>query len=589
MIREEISHLIEKSIKELQKKGVFPQFEIQKISVKKPEEKIHGDYATNVAMVIAKQIKKNPIEIAENLKSEILGAQPKDGRMRWTGCSLKSGLFDRVEIAGPGFINFWINNKYLEKLFTDVIKKGLKEFQKKPEKRETIVIEYSSPNIAKPLGIHHLRSTIIGQALVNILRFIGHRVISLSFPGDWGTQFGLLIAAFKRWGDKKKLKENPISEMLSLYVRFSQDAREDPELVEEGRKEFKKLEEGDPENKKLWKWFLKESLRDFDRVYKILDVKIENTIGESFYEPELKSLVKDALKRGVAEYGKDRSIVIQISGSSTPEIIQKSDGATIYTTRELAAIRHRIKKWHATKLLYVAANQQTFHLSQVFGAAKLLGIAKLEQLVHVKFGMMLAPGGKKFATREGRLIPMEEVLKEAVLRAKKIVDELNPSLPEKVKENIAKEVGIGAVKFFDLSHNRISDIIFEWDKMLNLKGFSVPYIQYTYARFSSILRKAKFKKKNFPTIITHSLEREIILIILRFDEVLQDIDKNYFPNQLAEYLYGLSNTLNIFYETLPILKAESGLRQSRLNIALGAKEILKTGLKLLGISAPEKM
>ena len=411
----------------------------------------------------------------------------------------------------------------------------------------------------------------------------------MSFPGDWGTQFGLLIAAFKRWGDKKKLKESPISEMLSLYVRFSQAAKEDPQLIEEGRKEFKKLEEGDPENKKLWKWFSEESLRDFNRVYKILDVKIENTIGESFYEPELKSLVKDALKRGVAEYGKDRSIVIQIPGSSTPEIIQKFDGATIYTTRELAAIRHRIKKWHATKLLYVAANQQTFHLSQVFGAAKLLGIAKLEQLVHVKFGMMLAPGGKKFATREGRLIPMEEVLKEAVLRAKKIVDELNPSLPEKVKENIAKEVGIGAVKFFDLSHNRISDIIFEWDKMLNLKGFSVPYIQYTYARLSSILRKAKFKKKNFPTIITNPLEREIILMILSFNEVLQDIAQNYFPNQLAEYLYGLSNTLNIFYETLPVLKAESLLRQSRLNIVFNAKEILKTGLKLLGISAPEKM
>ncbi len=589
MIREEIKKLIQKSIEELQKKGVFPQFQTPEIQIKLSEEKQHGDYATNAAMVIAKIARKDSMEIA-NLLSEKLKAKttylpttlpPKRAP--------REKLFEKIEVAKPGFINFWIDNKYLEKLFTDVIKKGLKEFQKKPEKRETIVIEYSSPNIAKPLGIHHLRSTIIGQALVNILRFIGHRVISLSFPGDWGTQFGLLIAAFKRWGDKKKLKESPISEMLSLYVRFSQDAREDPELVEEGRREFKKLEEGDPENKKLWKWFSEESLRDFNRVYKILDVKIENTIGESFYEPELKSLVENSLKRGVAEYGKDRSIVIQIPGSSTPEIIQKSDGATIYTTRELAAIRHRIKKWHATKLLYVAANQQTFHLSQVFGAAKLLGIAKLEQLVHVKFGMMLAPGGKKFATREGRLIPMEEVLKEAVLRAKKIVDELNPSLPEKVKENIAKEVGIGAVKFFDLSHNRISDIIFEWDKMLNLKGFSVPYIQYTYARFSSILRKAEFKKKNFPTIITLSLEREIILIILSFDEVLQDIDKNYFPNQLAEYLYGLSNTLNIFYETFPVLKAESLLRQSRLNIAFGAKEILKTGLKLLGISAPEKM
>ena len=576
MIRENIRELIEKSIRELQKEKVLPEFELPEIQVEWPEEKTHGDYATNAAMVITKILRKNAMEIAENLKSQI--------------SNLKTNLLERVEVAEPGFINFWVKNSEFEKLFSKVLSQGVKIFQKKPQKRETIVIEYSSPNIAKPLGVHHLRSTIIGQALVNILRFFGHKVISLSFPGDWGTQFGLLIAAYKKWGDKKKLEENPISEMLNLYVRFSQAAKENPKLLEEGRREFKKLEEGDSENKKLWKWFLEESLRDFNRVYKLLGVKIENTIGESFYEPELKSLVEDAVKRGVAEYGKDGSIVIQIPGSATPEIIQKSDGATIYTTRELAAIRHRLKKWRATKILYVAANQQTFHLNQVFGAAKLLGIAKLEQLVHVKFGMMLALGGKKFATREGRLIPLEEVLKEAVSRAKKIVDKLNPSLPEKLKEDIAKEVGIGAVKFFDLFHNRLTDIIFDWERMLNLKGFSAPYIQYTYARLESILRKTNFKKKKKPLIlITHPLEREIIFKILRFDEVIEKITNNYFPHQLAEYLYDLSNILNNFYETLPVLKAKENERQSRLNLVYTAKEILKTGLNLLGISAPERM
>jgi len=575
MIRQGVTELLQKTIKELQKKGVFPKFNIPQIQVERPSEKTHGDYATNVAMMIAKLVKKEPMEIAKMLIA--------NGKLQI------ANLFDKIEVVEPGFINFWISQKEIDKLYSEYLKRGVKVFQKKPQKKETIVIEYSSPNIAKPLGIHHLRSTIIGQALVNILRFVGHKVISLSFPGDWGTQFGLLIAAYKRWGDKKKLEENPIPEMLNLYVRFSQAVKEDPQLIEEGRREFRKLEEGDSENKKLWKWFLKESLRDFNRVYKILDVKIENTIGESFYEPKLKPLVQNALKQGIAEYGTRGSIVVRMLYSSTPEIIQKSDGATIYTTRELAAICHRLKKWCATKLLYVAANQQTFHLSQVFGVAQRLGIAKLEQLVHVKFGMMLASGGKKFATREGRLIPMEEVLKEAVSRAKKIVDKLNPSLPEKKKKNIAKEVGIGAVKFFDLSHNRLADIIFDWDRMLNLKGFSAPYIQYTHARLSGILRKAKFRKRNLSATIVHPLEREIILTILCFDEVLQDIDKNYFPNQLAEYLYELSNTLNIFYETLPVLKAESAFRQSRLNIVFSAKEILKTGLGLLGISAPEKM
>ena len=534
--------------------------------VEHPEDMRHGDYSTNIAMrtgldakEIVKKIENNP-------------------------------MFEKVEVAPPGFINFWIDKKELERLFLDFIEKGPKIFQKKPEKKETIVIEYSSPNIAKPLGVHHLRSTIIGQALVDILRFIGHKVVSLSFPGDWGTQFGFLIAAFKRWGNREKLKRDPIPEMLNLYVRFSQAAKKDPRLIEEGREEFKKLEEGNRENRKIWKWFLEESLEDFNQVYKLLGVKIEHTIPESFYEPELKTLVKDALKRGVAERGRDGSIVIQIPGSSTPEIIQKSDGATIYTTRELAAIRHRLKKWRATKILYVTANQQTFHLKQVFGAAQRLGIAKSEQLGHVKFGMMLTSGGKKFATREGRLIPLKEVLEEAIQRAKKIVDELNPSLPEKEKKEIAKDVGIGAVKFFDLSHNRLVDIVFDWDKVLNLRGFSAPYIQYTHARLSSILKKAKFKnKRNSHLTISHPLEKEIMVAVLQFGEIVQDAGETYFPNKLANYLYELANTLNVFYETLPVLKAKDIERDSRLNLVSGAKEILKTGLKLLGISVPEQM
>lgn len=587
MVRQEIQNLLEKALKNLWGKEAFPKVEIPEIQIECPQEKLYGDYSTNAALKIAKVTGKNPKEVAKLLIRELEKESKK--------------LFEKIEEAGPGFINFWIGRKSLENLVSEVLKRGVKIFpsldspsrrggQKRPKKKETIVVEYSSPNIAKPLGVHHLRSTIIGQALVNILRFLGYKVISLSFPGDWGTQFGLLIAAYKRWGDKKRLKENPISEMLNLYVRFSQAAKEDPRLVEEGRREFKKLEENDSENRKIWKWFLEESLRDFRRVYKLLDVKIEYTIGESFYEPELKPLVQDALRRGIAEKGKDGSIVIQIPGSSTPEIIQKSDGATIYTTRELAAIRHRLKKWRAAKLLYVAANQQTFHLSQVFGAAHRLGIARPEQLAHVKFGMMLASGGKKFATREGRLIPLEEVLKEAMQRAKKIVDKLSPSLPEKIKENIAKDVGIGAVKFFDLSHNRLADIVFDWDRMLNLKGFSSPYIQYTYTRLSSILRRANFKKgKDSAIFINHPLERKIIITIIRFDEILKEISQNFFPNKLAEYLYELSNGLNNFYEILPVLKADKDERNSRLNLVYLAKEILKTGLNLLGISVLEKM
>ncbi len=557
MIREEIKKLVEKSVKDLYKTEA-------EVEIEQPENKNFGDYSTNIAMVL----KKNPQEIVDNIKSDIL---------------------EKIEVKN-GFVNFWVSKKELERLFSRIAKEGVKVFQKKAKKRETIVIEYSSPNIAKPLGVHHLRSTIIGQALVNILRFVGYKVISLSFPGDWGTQFGLLIAAYKRWGDKEKLKRNPISEMLNLYVRFSQAAKEDQKLLEEGRQEFKKLEGGDKKNKKIWQWFLEESLNDFNRVYKLLDVKIENTIGESFYEPELKALVQGALKRGLAEKGEDGAIVVNLPNSQTPEIIQKAAGATIFTTRELAAIRHRLKKWRASKILYAAANQQTFHFSQVFGCAEKLGIAEKKQLFHIKFGMMLAPGGKKFATREGRLIPLEDVLKEAVERARGVVEKLNPSLPKKEKEEIAKAVGIGGVKFFDLSRNRLSDIIFDWDQMLNLKGFSAPYVQYTFARLSSILKKADFKKQKNPQIvIANSLESDIVVKALSFDEVLESVSQNYFPNQLAEYLYDLANAINNFYESVPVLKAEKTERNSRLNIVYVAKEILETGLNLLGISAPEKM
>ena len=549
--------------------------EVPDFSVETPENLEHGDYASNIALVLAKRLKKNPLDVARTLDMEL---------EKW---NLKNGL--KTEIASPGFINFFLDNKKLAEVLKDILKKKAK-FGQGQKKTETIVIEYSSPNIAKPLGIHHLRTTVIGQALVNILRFVGYRVVSLSFPGDWGTQFGHLIAGYKRWGQPQKIKQNPIKELLKLYVMFSQAAQGNPEMIDEGRREFKKLEEGNKENLKLWKWFAEVSYQDFNKVYKMLGVKIEHTIGESFYEPELKKLVDDALKRGLAKKGQDGSVVIPITNSSTPEIIRKSDGATIYTTRELAAIRHRIKKWRADKILYVAANQQTFHLEQVFKSAETLGFAQKNQLGHVKFGMVLAEGGKKFATREGNLIPMEEVLREAVNRSKKIINKLNPKLPEKEKNKIAGIVGIGAVKFFDLSQNRLSDIVFDWDKMLNLKGASAPYIQYSYARLKSILRKSKYAPKQFSSADLKEKEETVLLRHLaHFPEIVEISALRYEPNHLAEYLLRLAEKANHFYEKLPILKADKNIREARLMLITGICQIIKSGLNLLGIEVPERM
>ncbi len=565
--------MIKSKIEDYLKKAIEEDIDIEIFA---PENEKFGHYSTNAALKLAKILKNNPITIAEDITKKLKALDLK--------------LFERIEIAPPGFINFFISQEYLAENLREILSKKDK-FGEGQNKKQTIVIEYSSPNIAKPLGIHHLSATIIGQALVDILRFSGYKVISLSFPGDWGTQFGLLIAGYKKWGEPEKIKKNPIAELLNLYVKFSEAAKNDPKLLDEGRNEFKKLEQGDKENLKLWKWFSKESIKDFNRVYKILGVKIENTIPESYYEPELKKLIEAAVEKGIAKKGEDNSVVIPIPESETPEIIQKSDGATIYTTRELAAIRHRIKKWKADKILYVAANQQTFHLQQVFRCAELLGFAKLGQLGHVKFGMILGPGGKKFATREGKLIPLEDVLKESIEWSLNLVEKLNPELPIREKQEIAKIVGVGAVKFFDLSQNRLSDIVFDWDKMLNLKGSSAPYIQYTYARLKSILRKAPkiiFKKFN-PSLLKTKEELNVLSHLLYFPEAIEEAAKSYEPNRLTDYLLRLAEKVNVFYETTPVLKAEPDLQCARLALIEAAALIIKNGLKLLGIGVLERM
>ncbi|MFA5099173.1 MAG: arginine--tRNA ligase [Candidatus Paceibacterota bacterium] len=569
MIKAEISKFVGEAVKKLF--TCETPFEILV-----PENENFGHYSTNAALKLAKNFKQNPMEIAESIKYQVL--------------SINKDFFEKIEVVAPGFINFWISPKILQENIKEILSKKEK-FGKGKKKNKTIIIEYSSPNIAKPLGIHHLRSTVIGQAINDILKADGYKTISLSFPGDWGTQFGLLIAGYKRWGSKEKIKKDPISELLNLYIRFSAAAKENPELLNEGRNEFKRLEDGDKENLKLWKWFSKESMKGFEKIYKVLGVKIENVIPESFYEPELKKLVREIVDRKIAKIGEDGSVVIPIPGSETPEIIQKSDGATIYTTRDLAAIRHRFKKWKADKILYVVANDQTFHFSQVFKCAEILGFAKPGQLEHVKFGMMLGEGGKKFATREGKLIKLEDVLNEAVKRSEEIVKKLNPKISATEKKKISEIVGIGAVKFFDLSQNRTSDIIFDWDKMLNLKGSSAPYIQYAYARFKNVLKKSKTKidKKAKFSLLGTKTEMDLIFHLSRFGEAVEDAAKTYEPNKIADYLLKLAEKANAFYETSPVLKSEKPLMEARLALIEATTLVIKKGLNLLGINVLEKM
>ncbi|MDP3764600.1 MAG: arginine--tRNA ligase [bacterium] len=568
-------------------------------SVDIPEKSEHGDYASNIAMVLARILKKNPLEIAHIIDMEL---------EKW---NLKNGL--KTEIASPGFINFFIDTKGLGLVLKEIIKKKEK-FGSGLKKKETIIIEYSSPNIAKPMGVHHLRTTIIGQSLVNMYNFLGYKVLAMSFPGDWGTQFGSLIAAYKKWGNAKKFKVSPVKEMLNLYVRYSHLAENDETLQEEARLEFRKLEQGNKENRRIWHLFRKESFKDFDRVYKKLGIKIPLVFAESFFEPYLKQVIADASNKKIAERGENNSLVVKFKDNTPPLLLQKSDGATLYATRDLAQMKYRVQKWHPSKIIIVVASQQTLYFNQVFKTAEMLGYAKKENMQHVKFGMVLDSTGKKFATREGKLIPLADVLDEAVRRARKVIDKLNPESFQKAKprtvtrlvrssfsgggskssagekDKIAKIVGLGAVKFFDLSQNRLSDIVFDWDKMLNLKGASAPYIQYSYARLKSILRKNKSKIIKFNVeLLKEKEEVSLLRHLIHFSEIITDSAIKYEPNHLAEYLLRLAEKVNHFYETTPILKSEKEVRASRLALITAVCSIIKSGLELLGIEVTERM
>jgi len=530
---------IKKEIEKVVGKADFDVFKSEKF----------GDYSSNVAMVLGKDAK----EIAQKIKSPYIS---------------------KIEVAGPGFLNFWLKPEIIQKKFKEIFKKVEKWGEPEKSFKKIVVIDYSAPNIAKPMNIGHLRSTIIGQALYNIFKFRGWKTISDNHLGDWGTQFGILIAGFKK-SELRDKKDLQIDDLMKVYVDYSEKIKEDPELEKEARLETKKLQEGDKENKKIWENFYKITLKYLEKIYKVLGVKFDYSLGESFYQPFLADIVKDAIDQKIAEKS-EGAIIIKTSDNQPPFLIQKSDGSFLYSTTDLATIKFRIKKFKPDLILYVVANEQALHFDQLFKAAELLDYSPKTKMVHVKFGMMLSPEGKKFSTRKGRYVGLESVIEEAIERAGKI------------NKETAEIVGIGALKYNDLSQNRLSDIVFDWDKMLSMEGNSAPYLQYTHTRLKSILRKKKISSFD-PGFLNNKRELKIILLLDEFPDILEDITNNYCPNYLADYLYRLAKEANSFYETLPVLKAEKGIVEARLALIFAVSNILKIGLNLLGISAPEKM
>jgi len=567
-MREKIAKIIENTIKTLQKEKKLTDFEILEISVEHPKEKIHGDYATNVALQIAKKAKKKPIEIAEMITSEL----KKQGL----------NLFEKIESVPPGFINFYLSQEALIAELKKILKEKNRYGSSKIGKGKTIVIDYSGVNIAKPFGIAHLRSTIIGQAIYNLYKHLGYKTIGDNHIGDWGTQFGKLIFAIKKWGSEEEIAKDPIKNLVNLYVKFHEEAEKRPELEDEGRKWFKKLEEGNKEARRLWKKCVKWSLKEFERIYKLLGVKIDYTLGESFYEPMLKDVIKEALNKKIAEKSEGAIIIRYPNDKLPPLMIQKSDGATLYSTRDLATIKYRRKKFKPYRIIYEVGADQTLHFKQLFWAAELLGWGKRRDYVHIPHGMMRLSTGR-MRTRKGEIIFLEDVLNEAIKRSRKIVEEKNPNI--KNKDKIAKIVGIGAVKYNDLSRHPSTNIIFDWGRVLNLRGNSGPYLQYTYVRAKSVIRKAKTKRFKQGGL-KDKKEIQLLKLLYRFPEIIEQAAENYAPNLICNYLFEISQNFNAFYESSPILRAENKMR---LSLVAATAQVVKNGLNLLGIEVLERM
>jgi arginyl-tRNA synthetase len=539
------------------------------------EKKEFGDFSTNFALRLGSILKENPKQIAEELKEIILK-------------SSQSKFFNKIEVAGPGFLNFWISKEFLFFEFNQILKN--KNFGRGKKKNKKIIFEYSDPNIAKKMHVGHLRGTIIGDALANIYEFLGYQVIRWNYLGDWGTQFGHLIAAYKLWGNKKELEKKPIETMLNLYIRFHQEMKTNPELQKMGQEEFRKLELKNKENLKLWNWFKKESLLEFKKIYKLLNVKFDIWIGESFYEKDIKSVVQMLLDLKIAQKSEGAIIVPLEKFNLPPALILKSDEASLYLTRDICNLLFRLKKFKPDKIIYVVGNEQTLHFNQLFAIARLLNLDS-NKFIHLKYGLVLGENKKKLKTREGNLILLEEVLNKIINFAFKIVNK-NKSLSLKEKQKVAQIVGVGALKYNDLKEHRHHNIIFDWDRMLDLKGQSAPYLQYTYARIKSILRKSKVKNilKIKIQNLNHELELDLIKKILDFPNILNLSAENYLTSYLANYLYELSILLNKFYEKLPVLKEkDKKIKFQRLVLINFGANVLKTGLNLLGIKTLEKM
>jgi len=555
---------------------IFGADYIEKIDIQNSTKKEFGDFQTNFAMMSSKLIGKNPREIANTIIENFE----------------KNDIIEKLEVAGPGFINIFLKNSFLN----EEIKKLENEKYDFSflNTGKTVIIDYSSPNIAKRMHIGHLRSTIIGDSIKRILNFLGFKTLADNHIGDWGTQFGKLIVAYKNWLDKKAYEEDPIGELERIYVLFSDKAKKDPALEDEAREELKKLQLGDEDNQKLWKEFIDISLKEYNKVYERLDVNFDYYYGESFYNDMMPSVLEELKKKNIAREDQGALVVFFEDDKLPPAIVQKKDGSFLYTTSDLATMKFRKNELRVDEAVYLTDDRQQNHFKQVFEIGKMLGEPYDYKKTHIVFGIMRF-GDQIFSSRSGNTIRLVDLLDEAKKQVKKVIDEKNPNIPEKEKEKIAETIGSGAIKYFDLSQNRTSDITFTWEKVLNFEGNTGPYLQYTYVRIMSIFRKLEEENinvENTDIVLDEmaGIERELASELLRFPQAVVKSYENFRPNIIADYLFDTAKLFNSFYNSSSILKEEDKqVMDARILLAKKTAFVLKEGLELLGIKTVNRM
>lgn len=567
IISRELSEIFERTVLNL-----YPNKDLKAVEISVTTNENFGDYQCNFAMINSKIIGDNPRKIAENIVNNFI----------------ENDLIEKLEVAGPGFINIFLSEKYIS---TSINKLGEKyDFSFLNTKGE-VIIDYSSPNIAKRMHIGHLRSTIIGDSIARIYRYLGYKVIADNHIGDWGTQFGKLIIGYENYLDRTAYEQNAVEELERVYVEFSKAAEENPALEDRARLELKKLQEGDKKNYALWQEFITASLKEYNKLYDRMDIHFDTYYGESFYHDIMPSVIDELVEKKLAVDDEGAKVVFfNEEDKLFPCIVQKKDGAFLYSTSDIATIKFRKENYDINKLIYVTDERQQDHFKQFFKITDMLGWSVEKH--HVWFGIMRFADGI-FSTRKGNVIKLEELLDEAHHRAYEIVNEKNPDLSEEEKQNIAETVGLSSIKYADLSQNKQSPVIFEWDKILSFEGNTAPYLLYSYARIQAILRKVEELEinidENVDVKVENKFEKSLSTHLLTFPVSVLKAAETFKPNLIADYLYDLSKKLNSFYNNCPILNQEQDILKSRALLIKKTGIVLKEGLSLLGIKVLNKM